>query len=38
MPKLKAKCCKKYQRKNKACKKCPVLATVGKKHVMKHGA
>ncbi len=38
MPKLKAKCCKKYQRKHKACKKCPVRTAVGKEQKMKHAA
>lgn len=29
--KLKGKCCKKYRRKAKACKNCPVMAVLSKK-------
>lgn len=29
--KLKSSCCEKYRRKAKACKRCPVLAIMGKK-------
>lgn len=29
--KLKSKCCKKYRRKGKACKSCPVMAVLSKK-------
>lgn len=28
--KLKSKCCKKFQRKAKACKQCPVMAVLTK--------
>jgi len=28
---MKSSCCKKYKRKGKSCKKCPVLAALGKK-------
>ena len=30
--KVKAKCCSKYKRKGVACKRCPLLAMLGKKH------
>ena len=29
--KLKAKCCHGYKRKRKACKRCPLMAGLGKK-------
>lgn len=29
--KLKKKCCKKYERKAKACKRCPIMAMLSKK-------
>ena len=29
--KLKSKCCKKYEKKAKACKDCPVMARLSKK-------
>ena len=29
--KLKTACCRKYERKAKACSRCPVLAVLGKK-------
>lgn len=29
--KTKAKCCKKFKRKGAACKRCPLMAALGKK-------
>ena len=34
--KLKSKCCRKYKKKAKACKRCPLMASMSKKKWRKH--